>query len=193
MTPLPGPPISVTISDKARALEGGEILASLGSLSTLLFPWLPVPTCVRRPKLPGCWRRRGDLVSPSIHAVVLAASCRIFGITLGRLDTHLNGFPLRLTLSLFRVFFCQSQDRGKKRERNHTSAAIVWKRGAAEREGHLLPGWLSFTKWRCYFCVWKWDSTAADSGLHYSAPGLFFFWFPLSVASPSHCSSAPET
>lgn len=103
---------------------------------------------------------------------------RIFGITLGRPDTHLNGFPLRLTLSLFLgVFFvCQSQERGGKKERNYTCAAIVWKRGAAEREGHLLPGWLSFTKWRCYFCVWKWDSTAADSGLHYSAPGFFFFF-----------------
>lgn len=120
---------------------------------------------------------------------------RIFGITLGSPDTHLNGYPLRLTLSLFLGggFVCQSQERGGKKERNYTCAAIVWKRGAAEREGHLLPGWLSFTKWRCYFCVWKWDSTAADSGLHYSAPGFFFLLFSLSGASPSHCSSAPET
>lgn len=39
---------------------------------------------------------------------------RIFGITLGRLDTHLNGFPLRLTLA---VLFFVNLRTAKKKER----------------------------------------------------------------------------
>lgn len=179
-----------------------------------MFSRLPCPPCFRRPKRPGCWKCRGILFSRTrpficipqnlvgwVHDIELyceAAGCvlqgktptnhftfqRIFGIILGRLDAHMNGFHLWLTLLLFFFFLVNLKT-------TKMWAAIIWKRGATEHEGHLLPGWLSFTKWRCYFCVWKWDSTAADSGLHYPSPFPFLPSFITGFFS--HCSSTPET
>lgn len=56
--PSPGPPISITVSDKARAVEGGEILASSSWLSTLLFSQLLFPAALCTPKPPHSWKCR---------------------------------------------------------------------------------------------------------------------------------------